>query len=111
MATKINEINKFTVGKESFISKIIEIINIKMISNNHMGVNHIPLLANMHVRLFWWKNCTWHTFASRFPAVLIIKLPGPGTILLNQHIPFLATLFPNNTVTVHVIVKEWEPIE
>ncbi|MBB3971376.1 bifunctional enoyl-CoA hydratase/phosphate acetyltransferase [Hansschlegelia beijingensis] len=42
-------------------------------------------------------------------AVLGAKLPGPGTIYLEQHIRFRRPVFPGDTITVTVTVKEKRP--
>ncbi len=72
------------------------------------GDNNPLHLDEAYGKTTMFKENISHGFlsASLFSALLGTKLPGPGTIYLQQSLKFLKPVFPGDTVTATVRVKE-----
>ena len=94
------------VGQEALISKTVtesDIISFANITGDNNPVHVSKTFAERTI----FKRVVAHGFlsASLISMVIGMKLPGPGSIYINQSLSFLAPVFPGDTIEVKVRVK------
>ncbi|MDC3091058.1 MaoC family dehydratase [Rickettsiales bacterium] len=99
-------IEEIKIGQEAFISKTItesDIILFSAVTGDNNPVHTSEEFAKKTI----FKKRVGHGFltASLISTVIGTKLPGPGSIYLNQSLSFLAPVFIGETVIVRVSVR------
>lgn len=98
---------QFEIGDSAFFSKTIseaDIVNYAGITGDFNGI-HIS--ENEWRKSKFGKRVAHGMLSAGFiSTVLGTKLPGPGTIYLEQNIKFVAPVFVGDTITAKVIVEE-----
>ena len=105
----IEERTSFTIGEEATLTKTIadeEIKTFAQISgdNNPIHVNEDYARGTM----FGGRIAHGMLVAGLISAVLGNKLPGPGSIYMNQELRFLAPVRPGESITARAQVTEWD---
>jgi len=105
----IEERTSFTIGEEATLTKTIadeEIRTFAQISgdNNPIHVNEDYARGTM----FGGRIAHGMLVAGLISAVLGNKLPGPGSIYMNQELRFLAPVRPGESITARAQVTEWD---
>ena len=98
-------IEEIEIGQEAIISKTItesDIILFSAVTGDNNPVHTSEEFAKETV----FKKRVGHGFltASLISTVIGTKLPGPGSIYLNQSLSFLAPVFIGETITIRVSV-------
>lgn len=99
-------IEEIKVGQEAVISKTItesDIVLFAAVTGDNNPVHTSDSFAKKTI----FKKRIGHGFlsASLISAVIGTKLPGPGSIYINQSLSFLAPVYIGETITVRVVVK------
>jgi 3-hydroxybutyryl-CoA dehydratase len=105
----IKERTSFTIGEEATLTKIItdeEIETFARISGdyNPIHVNDDYAKGTM----FGGRIAHGMLVAGLISAVLGSKLPGPGSIYMNQELRFLAPVRPGERITARAQVTDWD---
>ena len=104
---KVRNNMKFKVGDSAEITKTIEQADINAfadVTGDHNPV-HVDEAFAQTTR-FGRTIAHGMLSASLISAVLANKLPGEGSIYLGQTLQFVAPVFPGDTITARVTVKE-----
>jgi len=105
----IEERTSFTIGEEATLTKTIADEEIKTfarisVDNNPIHVNEDYARGTM----FGGRIAHGMLVAGLISAVLGNKLPGPGSIYMNQELRFLAPVRPGESITARAQVTEWD---
>jgi len=105
----IEERTSFTIGEEATLTKTIADEEIKTFArisgdNNPIHVNEDYARGTM----FGGRIAHGMLVAGLISAVLGNKLPGPGSIYMNQELRFLAPVRPGESITARAQVTEWD---
>jgi 3-hydroxybutyryl-CoA dehydratase len=105
----IEERTSFTIGEEATLTKTIADEEIKAFArisgdDNPIHVNDDYARGTM----FGGRIAHGMLVAGLISAVLGNKLPGPGSIYMNQELRFLAPVRPGERITARAQVTEWD---
>jgi 3-hydroxybutyryl-CoA dehydratase len=108
----IKERTSFTVGEEATLTKTVTDEEIKTFArisgdDNPVHVNDAYAKGTM----FGGRIAHGMLVAGLISAVLGSKLPGPGSIYMNQELRFLAPVRPGEKITARAQVTEWDGIK
>jgi 3-hydroxybutyryl-CoA dehydratase len=98
---------KFNVGDSAEMTKTIEQADIEAFAD--LTGDHNPVHVDeefARTTRFGRRIAHGMLTASLISAVLANKLPGEGSVYLGQTLQFVAPVFPGDTVTARVTVKE-----
>lgn len=106
----MNTITKFEVGQNASLSKSIMETDVYMIAEITGDYNPLHLDSE-YAKKTLFKERIAHGVLSfgLISAVIGTKLPGKGTIYLNQNIKFIAPVYIGETITATVIISEIIP--
>lgn len=104
------DIEDLQVGMSATFSKTITEADIVLFAGMSGDVNAVHLNEE-YASTTAFKGRIAHGMlsASLISAVLANRLPGPGTIYLDQRLKFLAPVRPGDTVHARVCIKELQP--
>jgi len=100
-------IDEITIGQTASYSKQVEARDIQLFAAVSGDVNPVHLDPDFAASTQF-ERCIAHGMLSGaiISAAIAMKLPGPGTIYLNQSMRFRQPVYPGDTVTVHLEVQE-----
>jgi 3-hydroxybutyryl-CoA dehydratase len=105
----IDERTHFTAGEEATLSKTISDEEIETFARISGDVNPVHLDEEYAKRTpFGGRIAHGMLVAGLISAVLGTKLPGPGSVYMNQQLRFLAPVRPGDRVTARAQVTDWD---